>query len=170
MARSGSGSLSDGVSAALAGVGGDAVAPALALFTAGGQGAGPELSAQAAAAGAVLTELDATGVQPAALLPAVDELTGTLTGRQLLTFPAWGTGQATLSLSLDGRRYEAAVDLPPDAVRRRGLVRERGVPGRARRPRRRRPRRTCVPSQTPAPAPVRPSPASGSTGSAARRR
>ena len=163
VARSGSGSLSDGVSAALAGVGGDAVAPALALFTAGGQGAGPELSAQAAAAGAMLTELDATGVQPAALLPAVDELTGTLTGRQLLTFPAWGTGQATLSLSLDGRRYEAAVDLPPDAgsARSTGSGASQGaLPADAKAP-----PQDLRPSQTSAPAPVRPSPASGSTSS-----
>ena len=69
VAVSGPGSLTDGVSAALAGVGGDAVAPALALFTAGGQGAGPELSAQAAAAGAVLTELDAAGVQTRGAAP-----------------------------------------------------------------------------------------------------
>ena len=146
VARSGSGSLSDGVSAALAGVGSDTVAPALALFTAGGQGAGPELSAQAAAAGAVLTELDATGVQPAALLPAVDELTGTLTGRQLLTFPAWGTGQATLSLSMDGRRYEAAVDLPPDAATGRaasGSGASQGAP----------PAEAKAPSEGPAPLP-----------------
>ena len=128
VAPGGAGSLSDGVSAALAGVAGDAVAPALALFTAGGQGAGAELSAQAAAAGAVLTELDATGAQPAALLPAIDQLAGTLTGRQLLTFPAWGPGQATLSLSLDGHRYEAAVDLPLTGTPTRPS-RRRGVAG-----------------------------------------
>ena len=165
VARGGTGSLSDGVSAALAGVSGDAVAPALALFTAGGQGAGPELSAQAAAAGAVLTELDATGVQPAALLPAVDELTGTLTGRQLLTFPAWGTGQATLSLSMDGRSYEAAVDLPPDAATATAAASGSGASQGAPPAEAKAPPKDLRPSQTPAPAPVRPSPSSGSTGS-----
>jgi Type ISP C-terminal specificity domain len=162
VASSGGGSLSDGVSAALDGVGSDAVAPALALFTAGGQGAGPELSAQAAAAGAVLTELDASGVQPAALLPAVDELTGTLTGRQLLTFPAWGLGQATLSLSLDGYRYEAAVDLPPDASSQSSpnAASQGAPPAEASAP-----PKALRPTATAAPPPVRPAPASGSTGS-----
>lgn len=163
VALSGSGSLTDGVSAALAGVGGDAVAPALALFTAGGQGVGPELSAQAAAAGAVLTELDAAGVRPAALLPAVDELTGTLTGRQLLTFPAWGTGQATLSLALDGRRYEAAVDLPADAASARSTA---SVTTQGARPAQASAApKDLRPSQTPAPARVGTSPVNGSAGS-----
>jgi len=161
VAPSGGGSLSDGISAALEGVGSDAVAPALALFTAGGQGAGPELSAQAAAAGAVLTELDATGVQPAALLPAVDQLTGTLTGRQLLTFPAWGLGQATLSLSLDGHRYEAAVDLPPGASSASSRGTSQGAPPAEANA----PPKDLRPTATAAPAPVRPAPSSGSTGS-----
>ena len=162
VAPSGDGSLSDGVSAALDGVGGDALAPALALFTAGGQGAGPELSAQAAAAGAVLTELDATGVQPAALLPAVDELTVTLTGRQLLTFPASGLGRATLSLSLDGYRYDAAVDLPPDASSQSSpnAASHGAPPAEANAP-----PKDLRPTATAAPAPVRPAPSGGSTGS-----
>ncbi len=163
VAPSGAGSLSDGVSAALAGVAGDAVAPALALFTAGGQGAGAELSAQAAAAGAVLTELDATGAQPAALLPAIDQLAGTLTGRQLLTFPAWGPGQATLSLSLDGHRYEAAVDLPLTGTPTRpsGDAASQGAPPVEAQA----PPQDLSPAQTAAPGPAKPSTASGSAGS-----
>jgi hypothetical protein len=165
VALGGDGSLSDGVSVALDGLGGDAVAPALALFTAGGQGAGPELSAQAEAAGAVLTELDATGVPPAALLPAVDELTGTLTGRQLLTFPAWGPGRANLALSLDGHRYAAAVDLPTTAAPRSfGNASSHGAPPAAAEV----PPNDLSPSQTSAP--VRPSPTSRSDGSGGGRR
>ena len=110
----GDGSLEDGVKAALGAVGRDAVAPVIALFTAGdGAAEAAALEASVAKAGGLLTVFDAAAARTTAgLIPAVDQLTGSVTGRYLVTLPNTGPRSATLDLRVGERSYQAEVDLP----------------------------------------------------------
>ena len=87
-------------------------APVVAVFTPG-SGLAPAdssaLRAEAGRAGASLTVLDSTGAVPGDLIPTIDQLTGSLTGRYRLTVARWGDGPATLHLTVGGRTYEAQV-------------------------------------------------------------
>ena len=112
----GDGTLQDGVATAVGLLGAGAVDPALALFTAGEGGLkATALAARVGEAGGLLTTFDATGATASDLIPAVEQLAGSLTGRYQLTLPAWGAGPATLELDFGGRTYQAALDLPASA-------------------------------------------------------
>ena len=65
--------------------------------------------------GVLLTIHDATSARAADLIPAMDDLTGALTGRHLLTLPVWGPGSAVLDLTAGGRSFQATVELPRPA-------------------------------------------------------